>query len=149
MAAAVFEYGAWAARYPELALNVPPGLGAALFAEAGLYVAPGEGSVVPDVNARTAILYMLVAHLAAMAAFRAASASTGLVGRVASASEGSVSVTMAPMALPGGAEWYGQTEYGFGAWTALAQYRTMRYVPGPLARRKVGAYGAFPFVRGF
>lgn len=142
MATVTFDYQTWAFRYPELAAFTFPGMAAALFAEASLYVSPLDGSVVTDEDQRLLILNMLVAHLAALAGARA-----GTVGRTASATEGSVSVSFAPMALPGSAEWYGQTSYGLTAWQALAPYRTMRYVPGPAGQPR--NWFSSPLIRRF
>jgi len=149
MAAVTFSYDVWAFRFPELAQSVPPGMGAALFAEAGLYLFPGDGSLVIDEGQRLIILNMIVAHIAQLRS----QAGTGLVGRISGASEGSVSVSMAPTALPGSAEWFGLTNYGIMAWAALAPYRTAKYLPGPGAFRRPyapGAVGVSPFGwRGF
>ena len=140
MTTATLDYSQWAQLYPELSSTVTAGRAAALWAQAGLYLAPGEGSAVADVPARALILGLITAHLAALAA-EAAQGATGLAGRISSATEGSVSVTMAPLTLPGGAEWYGLTSYGLAAWAALAPYRTARYVPGPgVAARGYGPY---------
>jgi Protein of unknown function (DUF4054) len=150
MATVVFDYQTWLFHYPEFATSVPQGGGAALFAEAGLYLYPGDGSAVADEGQRLIILNAITAHLAALrqaAVNAAASGSSGLVGRVAGASEGSVSINMAPMTVPGSAEWWAQTPYGFTAWQMLAPYRTMRYVPGPGVRRPV--YPAYGYRSGF
>src|SRR5262249_37816262 len=62
----------------------------------------------------------------------------GTVGRVASATEGSVSVTLEMPNQPAAAAWYLQTPYGASFWAATALYRTARYVPGPAMRPAFG-----------
>ena len=54
-----------------------------------------------------------------------------LVGRITSATEGSVSVSTQFDVPPGSAQWFAQTLYGAEFWTATAAYRTMRYLPSP------------------
>ncbi|KAG1434388.1 hypothetical protein G6F55_014548 [Rhizopus delemar] len=57
---------------------------------------------------------------------------SGLVGRVSSATEGSVSVSSDYSAPAGSAQWYLQTPYGAMYWEATAWLRVGRYVPGPI-----------------
>jgi hypothetical protein len=125
---AVFSYAGWAARYPELVASTPEILAGELFAESGLYLDNTDGSVVASdavtYQPRLMLLNMLVAHLAALRAPDRA----GLVGRIASAGQGSVNVSVAMDAQPGSAAWYQQTPYGASYWNATAPYRTMRFV---------------------
>lgn len=129
MTVAVFDYSTWAARYPELATSVDAALGGAYFAEAGLYLDNTDYSRVQDVGIRGVLLNMLTAHIAALSGATAAGAQ-GLVGRISSVSEGSVSIST-ELQTPGGAAWFAQTKYGLMYWQATAQYRTMQYRPGP------------------
>ena len=55
----------------------------------------------------------------------------GLVGRISSASVGSVSVSTENAGATQSASWYQQTQYGSTYWAMTASFRTMRYVPGP------------------
>lgn len=143
--AIVFDYQAWAFRYPEIAQSVPQGMAQALYAEAGLYLFPGDGSLVTDEGQRLLILNMIVAHIALLRTMTR----NGLIGRVTSASEGSVSVSVAAMTVPGSAEWFALTGPGLSAWAALAPFRTARVILGPGGRRAArAAYGA-PWFRGF
>lgn len=138
---ATFTYATWSARFPELAATVTEPLATLYWAEAGLVLDPTSSSVVADVLTRTVILNLITAHIASLNG--PGSSSPGSGGRVASASEGSVSVTFATPEVPGSAAWFAQTAYGLQAWQALAFARTARYVPGPgiAYRRSVG----FPF----
>ena len=132
---ASFDYDLWSARYPELAgppgspPAVPPTLAASYFAEATLYFDNTGAGHVQDAGQQLALLNMLVAHIAALNAPLNGQASSPLVGRISSASEGSVSVST-DLQVPGTAAWFAQTKYGLAFWAATAQYRTMRYI-GP------------------
>lgn len=130
MAVAVFNYAMWAARYPALAPVVDEALATAYFAEAGVYLDNTDCSIVSDVTVRLVYLNMLVAHIALLNGASAAGAA-GLVGRIASATEGSVTINADLNARPGSEQWYAQTQPGLSFWTATAAYRTMQYVPGP------------------
>lgn len=131
MAIAVFDYTAWAARYPELAGAVSESLAASLFAEAGLYLDNTDASIVADPAMRLILLNMIVAHLAVMGGALSGGTPTGQVGRVSEATEGSVSVKLDTGLSPGTAAWWSLTGYGFNFWAATKRYRTMHYRPGP------------------
>lgn len=136
MTVAVFNYGAWVARYPEFAHTVDATLAAEYFAEAGLYLDNTDVSVVPadavTYQPRLMLLGMLTAHIAALNAPK--NGREGLVGRISSATQGSVSVATDNGAQPGTAAWFQQTQYGASYWTATARYRTFRQVrPCPAA----------------
>jgi hypothetical protein len=129
MAVAVFNYAAWAARYPEFGA-VGEELAASYFAEAGLYLDNSDCSPVPDVTVRGLLLNMLTAHIASLSgAGEADGKPSGMVGRVSSATEGSVSVSFDSGLAPGTAAWFSQTPYGLSFWQATKRYRMARYVP--------------------
>ncbi|KAG0923688.1 hypothetical protein G6F32_014183 [Rhizopus arrhizus] len=98
---------------------------------ATLYLNNTECSKVPDVAQRKTLLYLLTAHIAKMAYGEGGQSPSGLVGRVSSATEGSVSVSSDYSAPAGSAQWYLQTPYGAMYWEATAWLRVGRYVPGP------------------
>ena len=129
-----FDFVAWSARYPELSTVSQP-QAQAYFVEAGLYLGNTGASPVQDLSRRALILNMVTAHIAALAieTQQGDSQSPALVGRIASASEGSVSVSTA-FEVPGTASWFAQTQYGASAWAAMAPYRMARFYPG--ARRR-------------
>lgn len=129
MAIAVFDYTAWSTRYPELAGAVDQALATALFAEAGLYLDNTDYSPVQDVATRLILLNMIVAHLAALGGALDGGTPSGMVGRVTSASEGTVRVEVDSGLEPGGAAWFAQTPYGFSFWQATKRYRMMQYRP--------------------
>jgi hypothetical protein len=65
-----------------------------------------------------------------------------LVGRISSATEGSVTVAAEMPDQPQGAAWYQQTQWGAEYWANSAQYRQGPYVPGrPQPPRWYGASG--------
>lgn len=130
MAVAVFDYAAWGLRYPELKGAVGPDLAASYFAEAGLYLDNTDCSPVADVTVRGLLLNMLVSHIAVLSgALEADGKPSGMVGRVSSATEGSVSVSFDTGLAPGTAAWFQQTSYGLSFWQATKPYRMARYVP--------------------
>lgn len=131
MAVAVFDYAAWNQRYPELGA-VDEGRAALLFAEAGLYLDNTDCSPVQDVAMRLMLLNMIVAHLAVLGgALEPGGAPSGMVGRVSSASEGSVSVSVDSGLAPGTAAWFQQTNYGLSFWQATKRFRMARYIAPP------------------
>ena len=125
-----FDPIAFATRYPEFG-NVGDALLQAYFDEVTLaYLDNTEASRVQQVEQRSVLLNMLVAHVAALNAGVNGQAPSPLVGRVNTASEGSVSVGTDMGAVPFTAAWFLQTKYGASFWQATAQFRTMQYVPG-------------------
>jgi len=137
-----FDFTAWITRYPEFAA-VPAPTAQIYFDEATLYCDNTAKSRVKDTTQRAVLLNMLTAHIAKLAAMAAASAaaSGSLVGQVTSASEGSVSVSVAAMGQGDapGADWFNQTPYGAAFWRASATYRTARYHRGRTPYLGVGA----------
>lgn len=121
MAVAAFDVDVFMGRYPEFAL-VPGSLLNAYFSEACIYLSNTDSSPVTDVNMRLMLLNMLVAHLAVLN-----NSTNGLVGRINSASEGSVSVSADMGPVTNSQAWYVQTKYGAAYWNATRSYRTFRY----------------------
>lgn len=136
-AIATFDYGAWVARYPEFAA-VTSVTAAGYFAEAGIYHDNTRCGLVCDETTQTYLMYMVTAHIAARYSQSAGSPAPGQpqnantpVGRISSASEGSVSISTENSYPAGTAQWWQQTKYGSDYWEATKGYRTMRYVPRP------------------
>lgn len=129
-----FDPAAFKVRYPEFA-TVSDDLLQAYFDEVTLaYLDNTESSRVQQTEQRSVLLNMLVAHVAALNAGVNGQAPSPLVGRVNTASEGSVSVGTDMGAVPFTAAWFLQTKYGSSFWQASAQFRTMQYVPGTSQR---------------
>lgn len=125
-----FDLAGFRARYPAFC-GLSDALLGSYFVEAGLYLNNTDCSVVQDTAQRSLLLNLLVAHIATLNNGADGQGASGLVGRVNSAAEGSVSVGVDLGALPGSAAWFAQTQAGLAYWQATAQFRTMRYVPGP------------------
>lgn len=123
-----FSYPAFIARYPEMK-SIDPAYAQTLFAEAGIYLDNTAGSLVQDVATRGILLNMIVAHLAALGGALDGGTPSGMVGRVTSASEGTVKIEVDSGLEPGGAAWFAQTPYGFSFWQATKRYRMAQYRP--------------------
>lgn len=156
--AVTFDYAAFVARYPEFGA-IGQVLAQAYFDDAGAYcendacnpafgITVYNGSTPMTLLAR--LLNMLTAHIAFLSAPRdaqgnpAASGSppSPLVGRISSAAEGSVnvSVELGESGSPSEA-FFSQTSYGLAFWQASAQFRTARYAAQPT----IIADGVFPY----
>lgn len=135
-----FDYAAWSTRYPEFLPAVTQPLAQMFFNEACLYIDNTATSAFADAThggQRETLLNMATAHIAALNQPGA----SPLVGRIASANQGSVSVSVDYKAA-GTEQWWAQTRYGAALWAATASYRTMQYLPGP---SRTGRPGAWPF----
>ena len=129
MPAVVFDPAAFKARYPEFAAVANPLL-SACFDEAGLYLSNTDNSPVQNLTRRAVLLNMLTAHIAALGGALSSDGQPRPVGRVSSATEGSVSASMEYLA-PGSSAWFAQTQYGAAFWQATTSLRGMRYIPCP------------------
>lgn len=129
MGIVTFNLAGFRSRYPEFA-SVPDDTMTAYFTEATIYLDNTDASRVQDVTIRSVLLNMLTAHIAALNSGVNGNAASDLVGRIASASEGSVSVSADMGPTTGTSAWFLQTKYGAAYWQATAPYRTFQYVPG-------------------
>ena len=130
MSVVVFDVNYFKAAYPSFDA-VAPALLQVYFDKACLLLNNTEQSMVTDLNERKILLNLLVAHLAALNSGENGQAPSGLVGRVTSASEGSISASTDYGTLESGQAWYIQTRFGAEYWQLTAKYRTMRYVVRP------------------
>jgi len=134
MAVAVFDYAQWTALFPEMG-SVNEALAGSFFSIAGLGLLDNtDGSSVQDVTARQTMLNYATAHLASLAGYPLAAGQTlpvprELIGRVSSATEGSVSVSTDYGAVSNSQAWWLQTQYGALFWELTRWLRTARYVP--------------------
>ena len=129
MALVVFDPTSFKLRYPEF-VNVDNGLLTLFFDEATLYLSNKDNSPVQNIPRRTMLLNMLVAHIAAINGKLNAGGIPGPVGRVSSASEGSVSISTEYL-LPGTHAWFTQTVYGASFYQATVALRSFRYISCP------------------
>lgn len=94
-------------------------------------------------------LYLLTAHIAQLNANSAdGQPPSGLVGRIGSATQGSVTVQVEwdGTGAPGEA-WFIQTQYGAEFWQMSASTRTAWYIPSPT--RVLPGFGPYGYGRGF
>lgn len=132
-----FDYGQWVTRYPEF--NAISGDQAQLFFnEATLYWRNDGTGLCSNPVAQLMYLNMITAHICALNRQAQGDPDPGAakdpntpVGRVGSASEGSVSVSFVNEYPPGSAQYFQQTKYGAAFWQATAAYRRFRYRRGP------------------
>ncbi len=139
-----FDFEAFKAAYPEMS-----GLGATLATEywnvaTGMHANDGSGPI-NNAPRQQSLLFMLTAHIAALFAPRgpdgnpaaSGASASDVVGRVTSASEGSVSVSTEAMTgfNTAQAQWLAQTRYGALYWASTAMFRTFNYrAPQPTVR---------------
>lgn len=97
-----------------------------LFYEAEILFPNGSNSCEKNLKKRKVMLYLIVAHLATLQA--QIDSGNMLVGRLASASEGSVSVSSDYGTLSKDEKFWAQTLYGAKFWKMTAYYRTGVYV---------------------
>lgn len=128
-AVVTFDPVAWATAFPAFQ-TLPAPLATQYFGLSTLYLSNSPCSVVEDIAARQSLLWLLTAHLAQLFSPPGESGPSGLVGRISSASQGSVSVS-AEFPASDDAAWFLQTPYGAAFWQASLPYRTGRYIPVP------------------
>lgn len=136
--AVTFDKTVFLAGYPQFAA-LSDAQFAFYFSSAGLYCANDICNPAFCAGILPQLLYLLTAHIAWLNAPRDANgnpAATGappspIVGRISSASEGSVSVSSENSYPPGSAQWYQQTPWGSQYYEATAQFRTFRYAAQP------------------
>jgi hypothetical protein len=135
-----FDYATWTALYPEFTSTVNPSQAQQYFSVATTIHRNDGFGPVNDATQQLNLLNIVTAHIAALFAPPAPGqqAST-VVGRVNSASQGSVSVQAAySNNVSEQMAWFIQTKYGALYWAATQPFRTMRYVPSRRGRGVVG-----------
>lgn len=128
-AVATLDIAAFKAAYPAFALLSDPQITEA-FSLSTIYLRNDGTGPVSTSALQASLLYMLTAHLAQIMYGTTGSNASGVVGRVSSASEGSVSIGADWPATANNA-WFLQTPYGANFWQATAGYRMARYLQGP------------------
>lgn len=95
-----------------------------LFIMASLYLDNTYRSQITNLDERETLLYLLVAHLCyILHGDNKKNGGSGMVGRISSASEGSVSVSSDIGAVAFRNAWYTQSHYGWMFWQATKVYR--------------------------
>lgn len=133
-----FVYAAWLASYPEFSA-VQQGAAQGYFDRAALVWRNDGSSPNPDDGSQQTLMLMLTSHIAALYSQSQGAPVPGApqdantpVGRIASAGQGTVNVSLETNLQPGKAAWYAQTKYGFEFWNATKGYRLMKYRRGQL-----------------
>jgi hypothetical protein len=139
-AIATFSYSTWVAAFPELA-TVPEGQATSLYFPMACVSLRNDGTgPVSDPAVQLLLLNLLTAFYAELYTQSQGDQSPGSakdanspVGRIDSASEGSVSVhTDIGSSVSEQMAFYAQNKYGLNFWALTAVYRRARYVPGAL-----------------
>lgn len=131
--AVIFDAVAFVRRFPQFAsyhATTADGL-QMFFDEAALLLKNDHTSLVKDLTERGILLNLLVAHIGTLGGvvdLGGAGSTAKQVGRVASATEGSVSASLDMGATYGSAAWYQQTQHGATYRAMTAKYRTARFV---------------------
>jgi len=145
----VFDGPEFVAAYPAFATLTNAQMAAA-FAVAVIFLNNSCCSIVEDAPTRQVLLYMLTAHVCALIYGQNGQPPSGIVGRVDSAKEGSVSVSASYANDMSMSEaYFSQTPYGAMFWQATVAYRMgSYYTPGPAQACIGGLPGVglpFPF----
>ena len=134
MAVAVFDYAKWTAMFPYLAA-VPEPVAQGFFTVAELLFANDDCSPIQDADKRLIYLNYIVAHLARLAGYPVAAGGSaqpdGMVGRVSSATEGTVSIDTDYGTVRESQAWWIQTQEGATFWQMTRALRTARYIAPP------------------
>jgi hypothetical protein len=142
MGIVVFDLARFRARYPEFGGIEDPTV-EACWNEGGVFCNNTDASPVSDFSAggmRSVLLNMMAAHILALNFGVNGQKPSQLVGRINSASQGSVSVGSDMGAVSGTAAWFMQTQYGATFWQASAPYRTFKYFAGASRPQSGAAY---------
>jgi hypothetical protein len=129
MAVVTFDPAAFKIAYPGFASLPDPQVQNA-FGLACLYLSNTDASIVQDVTIRATLLNLLTAHICKILYGENGQPPTAIAGRISSATEGSVSITMEALPQRPGMAWYYSTSYGAMYWEASAPYRIAKFVPG-------------------
>ncbi len=132
MASVVLDTAKFKTAFPEFA-TVPDARLTVLFGLSGALVDNTGTSPITDLDQRESILFYVLAHMLTLygsgVAGAVGGAPNGVVGRLSSATEGTVSSSFEfNVPQSAGAAWWNQTQYGALYWMLTAQYRTFRYV---------------------
>lgn len=133
----IFNEAGFLLRYPQFTAyaTANPGALQGRFDEVTmLYINNTLTSVVRDTTERAMLINMAIAHTLQLDGVLTATgqgSTAGQVGRVSSASEGSVSASLDMGTTSAAAAWWLQTSYGASYWNGTAKYRTVRYARAP------------------
>src|SRR4051812_4005675 len=94
-------YNEWITRFPEFRDNISELQAEALFVEASVYHINDGSGPVRDPAAQKVLLGLVTAHLAASYYGTGGEGASGMVGQITSASQGSASLSVQPLAATG------------------------------------------------
>ena len=127
--AVTFDYTAWAQIFPQFSTLTEQQITGLVLPLAEQYCRNDGGGPVSTAATQTNLLNLMVAHCAQILFGANGQSPSPLVGRISSATEGSVSVST-EFPVTANNAWYLQTSFGAMFYAASAPYRTMRYMPG-------------------
>ncbi|HEY0120645.1 MAG TPA: DUF4054 domain-containing protein [Rhizobium sp.] len=138
-----FDYAAWAALFPQFSNLSEAQVTGPVLVLAEQYSRNDGGGPVCNAAVQTQLLNLMVAHIAQLLYGSATQPVSALVGRVSSATEGSVSVGTEFPTTPQNA-WYLQTPFGAAWWQLSLPYRLGRYFPKVTQQRQITGGGWGP-----
>lgn len=139
----VFEPAVFRVQYPEF-VTVGDAALQFNFSRATLQLNNSCCSRVSDANLRELLLTLLTAHVTALTNGINGQPAPGVVGRVNSATEGSVSVGSEIAGATFSSAYYLQTKYGLEYWQATARFRQAVYTaPPPRYYGSAGGYAPY------
>lgn len=130
MAIVVFNLDNFQALYPQFS-NVSDTLLPLIFTQAELLFSNKDSSCIQDLSQRELVLYMVMAHILYLQYGDAnGDGGSGVIGRVSSASEGSVSVSSTLDGSSNVKAYWAQSPYGLLFWQATVKCRMPKYYSG-------------------
>ena len=144
----VFDYQSWISQYPEFVGSVSAPKAQSYFNRiAAAFVDNTPSSPIRDLTNRETLLYLAVSHFAFLFASINGQPPRGsnIVGRLSSATEGSVSADFEYVTPTTATEaFWNQSEYGAAYWIGTLSFRTAFYVPAPAYGGGVPGIPYFP-----
>jgi hypothetical protein len=148
-AIATLNYPQWIQLFPQFATNPGQAVVQMYYDLAGSVWLRNDGTgPVTDPNLQANLMNLLTAHVTTLFSGPDGNDPSGLVGRISSANEGSVSVSTEYESTMNSA-WFVQTAAGSAFWQATAAFRSFpAYIPGPTRFGNGIGYGGFRGGRG-
>lgn len=122
------DWAQWRLLFPEFSNVTDPQLEGPVWTMAQQYCRNDGGGPVCDPLMQTELLNLMVAHIAQLLYGSTTSPATGLAGPIASATEGSVSVSVG-FVVNTSNQWFLSTKYGALFWQLALPFRLARYHP--------------------
>ena len=136
-----FDWNQFILAFPQFETTLNPQQAAlVVLPYAQQYCRNDGGGPVTDPGLQSALLNLMVAHVAQLLFGSSTQPVSPLVGRISSATEGSVSVDAEMPTTPQSA-WYMQTVYGSMFYQLSLPFRTFRIIPHPWPQPQIGGYG--------